>query len=297
MWPPERDEALLAGDSPTAVRLRDQLERVAGTPRTTVLLHGERGLELDRLARGIHRRSSLSGGVFQQVACPGTEPLEATLASAKDGTLYLAEVGALGDEDQDVLLHHLELRAAATPPPGPRLVASTSFDLDLRVEEGRFREDLCYRLNVLSIAVPPLRERRADLSALLNQALFRTGMALGRTMRFAPEAEARLRAHAWPGNLFEVEAVLGLAALRASHEGSTILADHLALEPGPAPRAEPEGGVLEPLPAGQRTLRALEEATIRRVLREEGGNRSRTARVLGINRTTLYNKLRAYGIA
>ena len=308
MAPAPRSDEPIPGSSPAAQRLRDQIGRVAGTPLTTVLVTGECGLEPDRIARAIHARSSVAAGPFHTARCatlvtgrPGAASFDEgcpLLAQASGGTLFLEEVSALDPEAQHRLHGFLERRASGTTEPELRVVASSSEELEARVAGGRFREDLLYRLNVLAIRIPALRERPEDLPELADRVLRRIEGGLGLRCGLAPEGVEALRRHAWPGNLAELQAVLLLAAVRVG--AGSIGPEHLPLGPS-ATSFEPigEGASREeliPLPRGQRSLRAVEEAMIRRVLVEEAGNRSRTARVLGINRTTLYNKLRQYDI-
>ena len=293
-------EAFLAGTSPAITRLRGQIERVSRTPRTTVLLHGRRGLERTAVARAIHERSE-DAGPFVIVECSSCPVLfESTdlLERCRGGTLFLNELSALPQGAQAELLQHLERRASsgAHDPDhrgDPRIIATTAVSLDDEAEAGRLRADLLYRVNVLTIRLPTLRERIADLPELASTILRRHADLLGVRRVLSGEALERLRTHAWPGDLFELESVLALAFLRA--DGETIEAHHLALS---EPVNEPAlwDDALIPASAG-RSLREIEEVVIRRVLREESGNRSSAARALGINRQTLYNKLRRYGIA
>ena len=308
----EEEGDLLFGDSPASTRLLSQIERVAGTPRTTVLLRGERGRELELVASAIHARSrpALDGldhgfdpkGPFLRVECaelsaiPGATIREDRIFAgdgglferARTGTLFLDEVADLAVTLQGHLLDLLERRAAETPP--LRVIASTAKDLEPEVEAERFRADLFYRLNVLTIRVPALRDRLDDIPALAGAVLRRLRGLLGVQTTLSPEAVASLAAHDWPGNLFELEATLARAALAA--QSGRIDPEHLNLGPPQGSRDE-----LIPAASDRRSLRHVEEEAIRRVLIEEGGNRSRAARTLGINRTTLYNKLRQYGIA
>ena len=302
-------------------RLEEQVERVASTPRTTVLIAGEPGTDVERVARVVHERSSRGAGPFAALSCAGHAEarLEAALfgheagdgpaepglfAAAEGGTLFLGEVGALPPALQERLLDALQDRTvrraggSADRPVDVRAIASTHRDLEALVREGRFREDLYYRLNVMSLRVPPLRERAEDLQPLADGLLAAIGAELGRRFTgFDDEARAQLAAHSWPGNLRELRNVVEHAALRA--EGGTIEAGHLDLGDAPAGRARfAHPGAVPPgsLPLGDRTLRSVEECLIRRVLEECDGNRSEAARLLGINRTTLYNKLERYGL-
>ncbi len=177
------------------------------------------------------------------------------------------------------------------------VVASTNRELTSMVEAGEFREDLFYRLNVMSIRVPALRERVEDVSELSTHFLGSFAEEFGKEFSgFTSAAMARLEAHDWPGNVRELRNTVERAALLGP--GGSVLPEHLGLGENAGEGAllggspDTRGG----LPLGDRSLKAMEEALIRRVLEENAGNRSRSARVLGINRTTLYNKLRAYGI-
>jgi DNA-binding NtrC family response regulator len=320
----------LLGSSRAVRRLLETIERVASTPRTTVLITGETGVGKETVAREIHARSARAGAAFVALPCAGLRPerLALALRRAAGGTLFLDEVGALERELQELLLCFLSERrigpaespssAAGQPPsqaaggppsreaaPGDvRVIASTRLDLARRVAERRLREDLHYRLNVLSIEVPPLRERRDDLPELVEHCLARLAEELGLVrLALSPQAHALALAHAWPGNLRELRNALERGALRAQ-EG-VVAAPALALpdlrtSAHPAAEMPAAAGAAREaaaaLPIGDGSLRAVEEALIRRVLADACGNRSRAARVLGVNRTTLYNKLRLYGI-
>ena len=169
-----------------------------------------------------------------------------------------------------------------------RILASTNRDLSTMVAEGRFREDLFYRLNVMSIRVPPLRERPEDIPVLAAHFLsqFRTEFARGPVV-FAEETRRKLLSWAWPGNVRELRNALERAVLLS--EGGEIQSEHLFPDAAPAARRASAG-------AADRSLRGMERSLIEQVLAEAGGNRSEAARVLGVNRATLYNKLKAYGI-
>jgi transcriptional regulator with PAS, ATPase and Fis domain len=224
------------------------------------------------------------------------------LAAAEGGTLFLDEVGELALGLQAKLLRVLQERAYRRVGANRdisidlRIVAASNRDLAALVEERRFREDLFYRLNVMSLTVPPLRARREDIPELAVHFLRRFGEEFGKSFQgFSEAAMQRLVAAPWPGNVRELRNAVERAALLSGEP--LVRPEHLALEPAPgsAPAAAPGEALL--LPPGERSLAAAEEALIRRVLLETGGNRSRSARLLGINRTTLYHKLRLYGIA
>jgi DNA-binding NtrC family response regulator len=295
---------LLAGTSAARDRLDALLVRVASTPRTTVLVRGERGAGLRAAARLVHARSSRAGGPCielraAQSLAPGF--VEAVfgpagrLRAAAGGTLVLTEVHALAPDAQAALYAEL-----ADPTVDARIVATTTADLDEAVARGRLREDLFYRINVLALEVPPLRARREDVLPLARALLARLAEETGTPCPgITADAALALRDHGWPGNLHELRGVLAAAAARAG--GGALSRADLAL-PGaagePAPRPDPGGlaGAADPF-GGERRLRAIEERLIRLVLAETGGNKSRAARRLGLNRQTLYNKLEALAAA
>jgi len=317
----------VVGSSAALKGLLELVERVAATPSTTVLIQGESGVGKELVARAIHERSSRAEAPFIGINCAAlAEPLlEAELfgyepgaftgsapggrtgliAAAEGGTLFLDEIGELAGPLQAKLLRVLQERvyrrvgASADLKLDARIVAASNRDLDELVEQGRFREDLFYRLNVMSLRVPPLRERSEDVPELARHFLRRFGEEFGKSFQgFSEPAMERLTAHPWPGNVRELRNTVERAALLCGE--ALVRPEHLGLEapgPGSPDRPDDEPGVYHlPLPPGERSLRAAEEALIRRVLAETGGNRSRSARLLGINRTTLYNKLRAYGL-
>ena len=297
---------LLSGTSPALQRFEGQLERVARAKQTTALILAQRGSGEEHVARALHAANAC--GPFHAVAAAelgrrGNAALEEHLARARGGTLFLRGITELPDACQEPLLTLLE-RRGAEPALDLRLVASSAEDLQLACEEGRFRANLAYRLNVLTLRVPALSERLEDLAELSAGILTRLRPRLGRALELGQSGIEALREHSWPGNLFELESWLVCAAMNA--EGSTLEASHF-----PRPRSsidetkedEPVRDLVPRLHTSDtsedpaRTLRQVEEAWIRRVLIEVDGNRSRAARTLGINRTTLYNKLRQYDIA
>jgi len=301
----DNPQPILEGKSSAAGRLRTQVERIARTPRTTVLLVGQRGRELELVARSIHLHAKGRGAflpVSAQALSASARQVDVfgcaggLCERARGGTLFLDEVSELKDELQAHLLRSLEERLhgaereASVEVQEPRIVASTALDLESLVQGGQFRSDLLYRLNVLTIRVPSLGERSEDLEHFAKHILLQQGRRIGLRARLAPEALMRLKQYPWPGNLLELEAVLTQALLHC--QGGTIQAEGLQLGQSQPAEAVPSAS-LKPM----RSIRASEEALIRRVLLEEAGNRSSAARALGINRTTLYNKLRQYGIA
>ena len=313
----------IVGASPAIRRLLEQIARVAATPRTTVLVTGESGVGKELVARAVHEHSARAARPFVALNCAAlSEPLleaelfgyepgaftggspkgrEGLLAAAEGGSLFLDEIGELAPVLQAKLLRVLQERVYrrvgghADREMDVRIIASTNRDLGHMVEEQRFREDLFYRLNVMSLVVPALRERAQDVQLLAAHFLARYAREFKKDLRrFSPAALELLERRTWPGNVRELQNTVERGALLCN--GPELLPEHLGQQrsPGTAERAFSSGG--DSLPLTDRSLRAVEEALIRRVLAECNGNRSRAAAVLGINRTTLYNKLKAYGL-
>lgn len=296
--------------------LRDVLhaaQRAAATP-ANILVTGESGTGKTRLARWIHARSPRASGPFVEVhaaSLPGglleselfgheagaftgaTAARVGRFESAGGGTLYLDEVQDLGVEAQAKVLRAIEERCfervggVSTVEIDLRIVASTRESPERLVEAGRLRADLLYRLDVVRLELPPLRERRLDLDALVADLLSEIPPVDG-ARRLSPAALARLRAHDWPGNVRELRHVLEAACLQA--EGPVIDVAHL-------PPALGEGGraAIREAARDGRTLAAVEAAYIDEVLRRVRGNKSAAARILGIHRKTLHEKLRRGG--
>jgi len=281
-----------------------------------VLVTGESGVGKELVARAIHESSRRAERPFVAVNCAaltdnlleaelfGYEPgaftgghpmgREGLFAAAAGGSLFLDEVGELDIQVQAKLLRVLQERCFRRVggnvdiESDVRIIASTNRDLVAMVEAGAFREDLYYRLNVLSIMVPALRERREDIPLLAAHRLEQLGRELGRAFTgFSDTALERLAAHRWAGNVRELENAIERAAIFTL--GGVIRPEHLDLAPiAPVPDRAPAQDTWN--------LKRAEERLIRHVLAQCSGNRSRTARELGINRTTLYNKLRLYGV-
>jgi two-component system nitrogen regulation response regulator GlnG len=327
---------VLVGASPRMQQVYKTIGRIAGRD-VTVLLRGESGTGKEVVARAIHHYSRRAGKPFVTVSCAAIPAplLESELFGhergaftdahqrrlgrfelAHGGTLYLDEVGDLGPELQPKLLRALQERqfervggqeAVAVD---VRVVAATHRDLEALIREGRFREDLYYRLNVVTLVLPPLRERREDVPALVDHFLTKYAPALGDRV-VSVEAMERLAGYGWPGNVRELENVVQHAMVMAT--GGVILPEHLSIAPGGVPLPGP-AGTLEDLVAqklaecvrglGRRESANLydlmvglvERPLLRAVLRETGGNQLRAAALLGINRNTLRKKLRGLGL-
>ncbi|MBI2217289.1 MAG: sigma-54-dependent Fis family transcriptional regulator [Candidatus Rokubacteria bacterium] len=288
------------------------LARAAARTSSTILIQGESGTGKELLARAIHTESPRSHGPFVAVSCAAlAESLleselfghergaftgavarrKGKLETAHGGTLFLDEIGDVGAKLQLDLLRVLEERTfdrlGGTEPVqvDVRVIAATNRDLRKAVEEGRFREDLYYRLNVIPVTLPPLRERREDIPLLVDHLLEQLAVEMGKTVQgVSADAMAVLIASPWPGNVRELRNVLERAIVIAP--GSILRPADLGL---PLPSAGDTGGGDEPV-----SLEDVERRHIAHVLRRTGGNVSQAARLLGIDRVTLYNKMRKY---
>ena len=289
-------------------RMLEMVRRVAPTD-VSVMLRGESGVGKERVAGLIHGSSDRSEGPFVPLNCAalpeglleaelfGIEEGVATGVSrrlgkielAEGGTLFLDEVGDLSLSLQAKLLRVVQEReferlgGRQRIGVDLRLVTATNRDLENMVEEGLFREDLYYRLRVVVIQVPPLRERRTDIPLLARHFLEIYGERFGRIgLEFDREAVRALSSYDFPGNVRELENVIQ-AAIALAPPGEVITADDLGL----GDHRRPDGG-LDPLGS----LKDLESKHIQKVLKATGGNRLEAARVLGIDRTTLYRKMK-----
>jgi DNA-binding NtrC family response regulator len=305
------------GTSPAMRRLGDQLQLLAaGT--APVLLGGETGTGKGWLARRIHALSARARGPFVEVNSAGLSAtfLDSELFGhergaftdakqarrglfevADGGTLFLDEIGDLALELQPKLLTVLEshrfrrLGGTREIDVDVRLIAATNVDLREAVRTKRFREDLYYRLAVLPVELPPLRDRGAEEIARMARALLdelRRRIGQGPT-RITPDALLAMTRYAWPGNIRELRNVLERVLLLARH-ADAIESVHLP------PEIEAAAGVAPPFPDdGDLTLVAAERAHVLRVLALAGHNKAQAARALGITRATLYARLREYG--
>ncbi|MFZ9887594.1 MAG: sigma-54-dependent transcriptional regulator [Myxococcota bacterium] len=297
------------------------VERVAAT-KVPVLIQGEPGAGKEIVARRVHARSRHRTGPFVSMNCtalPG-EVLEHELfgveggkpgkiQEAEGGTLFLGEVSELDLELQGRLLramqeHDRDRARSGIDASSPRIIAATSTHLPSEVSRGTFRADLFYRLNVFSIVVPPLRDRREDIPALARYAIARFASRESTPPPTLTEGALDLmRAYAWPGNVRELYSVVERAALMCS--GALIQADDLpnSLRENTAPvevRAErtltlvsDEG---DPSGKGVRPLQELEREMMVAALTETQGNVSEAARRLGIGRATFYRRAQRYGL-
>jgi DNA-binding NtrC family response regulator len=289
------------------------LVRKVASSRSSVLITGESGTGKDVLARTIHFTGSTGDAAFVPVNCTAIPEglLESELFGhvrgaftgahttkrglfevADGGTLFLDEIGDMGPSLQGKLLRVLqdgEIRAVGGTQPikvNVRVIAATNKDLRKELDEGRFRRDLFYRLNVIPIHIPPLRERPEDVPLLAE--FFLRKHATDRRMTLSPAALQKLLRCAFEGNARELENLV---------ERAIALCDSPEIEPDDLPLPESEAGATstgEPLAraAAQRqmTLRELEDLYVEEILRQTGGNKVRAARILGIDRRTLYRR-------
>jgi DNA-binding NtrC family response regulator len=314
----------IIGLTPSMQRVYGLVEKVADSP-TTVLIVGESGTGKELVARALHAQSSRRDAPFVSVNC-GAIPenlFESELFGyekgaftgavtskpgrvelADKGTLLLDEIGELPRDTQVKLLRALQerkiervggLRAMAVD---VRVVAATNVDLQAAVAAGKFREDLYYRLNVIQIRLPPLRERKDDIPLLVEHFLERFNERLQKHVTsVSPEAWSALRAWSWPGNIRELENVVERGVLLS--EGDELGLDALpGLEPGTGAMVEePEGDDALGLKEYVRVHTAkLERTLILRSLEQEGGNVTRAARRLDISRKSLQLKMKEYGL-
>ena len=292
-------------------------ETVAGSD-STVLLQGESGTGKGVVARYIHELSTRAAGPFVSINC-GALPeslLESELfghvkgsftgavkdkagmfSAAEQGSFFLDEIGETTAATQVKLLRVLQHRevipvGATEPIPiDTRLIAATNRNLDEEIARGNFRSDLYYRLNVISIEIPPLRERRDDIPLLAESFLEEIAKKRGEPKKkLSAEAATQLQEYSWPGNVRELENAI---------ERAVILASNGTIVPGALPdkiRQRKSEPLISSRPASNPSLEAIERAYIMWVLGAEGGNKSRAADVLGIDTSTLHRKLSRFEI-
>jgi len=317
----ESDPAGLVGSSEPMRRVLDQLRKIAAAD-TTVLVLGESGTGKELVARALHAQGPRRDGPFVSVSCAAIPEglLESELFGhekgaftgairrklgrfelAHGGTLFLDEVGEIPPAIQVKLLRVLQERSfervggEETIDVDVRVVSATNRDLEAMAAAGRFREDLYYRLAVLPVTLPPLRDRPGDVEELARYFVGKLSSRVGRRVTgIAPEALALLKAHRWPGNVRELENVVEQALVFA--EGELIRPEDLPdglRGPRPAPAVA--------LPTGDRSLtdvlEELEKQLILAAWEKAKGVKAETARLLGIKASALYYKLEKYGVA
>jgi two-component system, NtrC family, response regulator AtoC len=307
----------MLGESPAIRRVRMLIERVAASD-APVLISGETGTGKELAARALHKHSSRGQGVFVAINCAAVpeQLLESELfghtrgaftdariarqglfLEANGGTLFLDEIAEMPLALQAKLLRALQdhtvrpLGSDKEVPFDARIVSATHRDLETRVSEGLFREDLYYRLNVLQVELPPLRARGSDVLVLANSYLQRVAERSGKAVKsIAPEAARKLVNYAWPGNVRELVNAIERAVALAEYDEVTVadLPDKIqAFKPSDILVAGHD-------PSELVSLEEVEKRYILRVVEAVGGNRSRAADILKVDRKTLYTKLKSY---
>jgi len=307
--------------SPKMKRVLDLVELVSRTD-STVLIEGESGTGKELVARAIHFDGPRAARPFVTVNCGALpEPLleselfghvkgaftgalrdkNGLFEEASEGTLLLDEVGDLPLSIQVKLLRVLqdgEIRrvgGVSFERVNVRVIASTNRRLLSLVEKGGFREDLFYRLNVIPITLPPLRERREDILPLVSHFVAEIGRKMRKNLQgFSPPALTALLAHDWPGNVRELENVVERTAALSSSELISLQELETSLQLGGEAPANPQGSLEAETLRG--TYRALERDSILRALEQHGWDRSAAAAALGISRTSLWRKMKEYGL-
>ncbi len=306
----------IVGRSPKMLQMYKTIARVAES-RSTVLIHGESGTGKELIARAIHFNSSRSSAPFVAVDCGSlAETLleseffghvrgaftgavtnkKGLFEEADKGTCFLDEVGDISPSMQAKLLRVLQeheikrVGGTETIKVDVRVVAATNRDLEQLVEEKKFREDLYYRLNVVSIYVPPLREREEDIPLLVEHFLSRYAAENQKPMpRITPAALDLLVRYRWPGNVRELENMI--ERLVTLSQSGLILPEDLPRRI----RVDTSGIDLGSFPSGI-SLSQIEKLYIQKVLEETGGNKKKAAEILGIDRRTLYRMAARFGI-
>ena len=317
----------IIGSSPEIIEVLKQVDKVADT-KAKVLIYGETGTGKELVARALHQNSERAANEMVSLNCaaiPGTlleselfghekgAFTDATtqrigkLERAHNGTMFLDEIGDMSLSLQAKLLRAIETgeieRLGGTKPirVDVRIVAATHCDLAEAIENGTFRRDLYYRLNAVSLSLPPLRERQEDIRMLAEYFLERHCDTYRQPMRkILPETFARLQKYPWPGNIRELENALIHAVILA--DGETILPGHLPKEilmsqklrrnsPKEIHNSANPQAVTVPLGTN---LKGMEEVFIRATLASQNGNRTKTASLLGISIRTLQNRLKDY---
>ncbi|MEP6715185.1 MAG: sigma-54 dependent transcriptional regulator, partial [Terriglobia bacterium] len=301
----ELPESEMIGSSPGMIEIYKTLSRVAPTD-ATIVIEGETGTGKELIARMIHRFSQRSVHPFVPVDC-GAIPaalLESelfgvmkgaftgadrdrvgVLEAANRGTVFLDEIGEIDGAVQVKLLRFLQEReirpvgSSREKKVDVRVVAATNRDLQKLVDEGKFRQDLWFRLNVVRLELPPLRERRVDVPLLAHFFVSKYNSRYNRAVKLTESGLRTLRDFTWPGNIRQLQNVI---------ERLTILSPNERID---AESVQDALSAMEPKEGGGETLAGTETEQIRRVLAATGGNKSRAAAILGIERKTLYRKL------
>lgn len=314
--------------SPEMKNVVEQARKVAATP-ATILLLGESGTGKELFAHAIHNSSSRKYNQFVRVNCAALTDslLESELfgysegaftgarrggkkglfEQASGGTIFLDEIGEVSLNVQAKLLRVLQEKEivrvgdAKSVPVDVRVIAATNIDLEEAVATGKFREDLYYRIRVIPLYIPPLRERREEIPALARHLLRKYNQEYGRMVEdIAPEVLETLQGYSWPGNVRELENILGRAMINMRFNESCIRREHLPQIPVGTQRPS----FIQAIPGQDDTamfslgdtLAEFEKDYIRQVLEQNNGNKTKTARALDISLRSLYYKIERYGL-
>ncbi len=308
----------IIGRSPSMRELFETVSLVAPS-EATVLIQGESGTGKELVANAIHHNSPRKEHPFVKVNCAAlpesllenelfghekgaftgaTGPQKGRFQLADRGTLFLDEIAEMAPATQAKILRVLQERefepvgGTRTVQVDTRIISATNRNLEDEIAAGRFREDLYYRLNVVIIKVPPLRNRSADIPLLADYFLKRYAEKNHRSLKgFGPRSMDLLLRHAWPGNVRELENVIERAVIMA--RGDMVDPEHF---PNTLQDQDADESRREPVLASGRSLKEVEKEMILKTLEDMGGNRTRTAETLGISRRTLQLRLKDYGI-
>jgi PAS domain S-box-containing protein len=311
----------IIGNSPVILRAKEQARMAAETP-ATVLLRGESGTGKELFAHAIHNASQRKKGQFVKVNCAAISEnlLESELfgyeegaftgalkggkkglfEEANGGTIFLDEIGDISSNLQGKLLRVIQEKemipvgGTRPVPADARVIAATNADLEKRVRAKTFREDLYYRLNVMPIHIPALRERKEDTGLLAEHIIFKLNQEFGRqVLGLSDTALQDLITYDWPGNVRELENVLGRAMITMRPQDTVMELQHLPLFPCEKTKSPSVSGYPQPL---ERVVAEAEGAAIARALHETKGNRKNAAALLGISMRGLFYKMGKYGI-
>lgn len=311
----------LIGRSAPMLRLKDELQMAAGSD-SRILIVGENGTGKELVARQVHRLSARSRGPFVDINCAAIpeDLIESELfghvkgsftgavsdrpgrfEQADEGTLFLDEIADMSLKTQAKVLRVLQeqrferVGGTRSISVDVRVVAATNKDLEEEIREGRFREDLYFRLAVIPLVMPALRERREDVPLLAEHFIAQFAREIGRRPKeLSPEAVERLKSYGWPGNVRELRNVMERVMIMT--RGDTVRAEDLpATLQGTRPDAE-DALWEQDFPTLRDARGAFEKRYIERKLAEHDGNVSRTAQALGLERSNLYRKMKAYSI-
>jgi DNA-binding NtrC family response regulator len=306
----------IVGDSPAIVQLKALLKKIAASPASTVLLTGESGTGKDLAAKVVHYSSARANKPFMNITCSALPEtlLESELfghergaftgadrqkrgliETADGGTVFLDEIGEIVPLLQSKLLRFLEEKAfkrvggSSDIKVDVRVIAATNRSLEEEVKKGRFREDLYYRLNVMAVPLPPLRNRRDDIPALITHYIDTFNVEFRKKIRgVSPSAQEALRTYNWPGNVRE---------LRNAVERAMLLSESAELNESNFPVLSAPGGEVSSgmnLPAGGINLEALERSLVVQALERSGWNQTKAATLLGLNRDQIRYRIEKF---